>query len=431
MGALTNKPYAFRARSWELKRRSTYDFTSSMVDPVTVEMLGADIVRILPRFDAQHEQWITDRTRFFFDGLNKQRLTKTLYRKSLIEPFSRISQVSLSNILAEHAHSIHILVGSYVESGRLNFLKEIGSRETINNLSTDFDLLTPDLNYQPSLTRITNLIGLNTAFLIFDTELKLSCPILHTKIRLEYEKGSLGVYSFGSIYAGIGQNLTSESTVFPMGKHIIFSLLHKYDHICVISDNTTSAYLTAILAGLTSTQTFQSIWTFSIRKPLTSTFSTFLNYTTARPLISKPKDTLILYECDDVMNTNDSNFIIYIGHHGDLGASKANLIIPNSTIYEQKNAYTYTFEGKLRKFGDIQPGLPTENKYELKVTPKYQSLFPNEPLSILKNSITFVPIRTTQYFYSQLTGDVITRASPTLALATKRLAQNSIARDNF
>jgi NADH dehydrogenase/NADH:ubiquinone oxidoreductase subunit G len=93
MGALTNKPYAFRARSWELKRRSTYDFTSSMVDPVTVEMLGADIVRILPRFDAQHEQWITDRTRFFFDGLNKQRLTKTLYRKSLIEPFSRISQV--------------------------------------------------------------------------------------------------------------------------------------------------------------------------------------------------------------------------------------------------------------------------------------------------------------------------------------------------
>jgi NADH dehydrogenase (ubiquinone) Fe-S protein 1 len=402
-----------------------------MVDAVTAEMLGGDIIRILPRFNAQHEQWITDRTRFFSDGLNKQRLTKPIYRKSLDKPFTSITYTSATNILAEHAESMHILMGSYLDSEQLTLLKQLWSTQITSQLTTDFELLTPDLFHQPSITQISNLIGLNTAFLIFDVELKTASPILHTKIRLEYEKGSIGVYSLGQMYAGIGQNLASESKCLPMGKHIIFSLLHRYDHICFISDNTTSSYLATVLEKIARTQTFQTIWAFSIRKPLTNTFGTFLNYTATRPFTTKPKDIIILQESDDLVNINQLNFVIYIGHHGDLGASNANLVIPSSTIYERKTAYTYTFDGDLRKFGDIQPSLIPENKPSLNASPKYQNLFPNKPLPVRKDEITFVPDRIKQQFYSQLDGDVITRASPTLALASKRLAQVSIARDNF
>ena len=78
-GALTSKPYAFKARSWELKRTETVDVMDAVGSSITMEARGNEVLRIQPRLNEEiNEEWISDKTRFAYDGLKRQRLTQPL-----------------------------------------------------------------------------------------------------------------------------------------------------------------------------------------------------------------------------------------------------------------------------------------------------------------------------------------------------------------
>ena len=79
-GALTNKPQSFKFRAWELETVRTRQLFDSFVDEILVEIRGTDIMRILPVNSSLYEyNWITDKTRFFFDGLKYQRVTTPFF----------------------------------------------------------------------------------------------------------------------------------------------------------------------------------------------------------------------------------------------------------------------------------------------------------------------------------------------------------------
>ena len=48
IGALTSKPYAFAARSWELKNIETIDLFDSLCSNVRMDIRGSEIMRVLP-----------------------------------------------------------------------------------------------------------------------------------------------------------------------------------------------------------------------------------------------------------------------------------------------------------------------------------------------------------------------------------------------
>jgi len=82
VGALTSKPYAFKARSWELKKTETIDVMDAVGSNIRIDSRGLEIMRILPRLNEEiNEEWISDKTRFCYDGLKYQRLDKA-YVKS-------------------------------------------------------------------------------------------------------------------------------------------------------------------------------------------------------------------------------------------------------------------------------------------------------------------------------------------------------------
>ena len=102
VGALTSKPYAYRARSWELQKVETVDFFDSLCTDIEVQtrqftspifasgqvktVTKEEIVRILPRANGIYEDnWISDKTRYAFDGLRKQRLTLPQVKNSLYQ----------------------------------------------------------------------------------------------------------------------------------------------------------------------------------------------------------------------------------------------------------------------------------------------------------------------------------------------------------
>ncbi len=69
MGALTSKPYAFVARSWEVERVDCIDFFDVFGSSLFVELRGFDVVRVLPKINyLVNGEWLSDRARSFFDG---------------------------------------------------------------------------------------------------------------------------------------------------------------------------------------------------------------------------------------------------------------------------------------------------------------------------------------------------------------------------
>ncbi len=93
VGALTSKPYAFTARSWELQKSDTIDFFDGTCADIVVHTRGSsapqyedgkivykskeEILRILPRLNGLYQDnWISDKTRYAFDGLKRNRLQR-------------------------------------------------------------------------------------------------------------------------------------------------------------------------------------------------------------------------------------------------------------------------------------------------------------------------------------------------------------------
>ena len=82
VGALTSKPYAFNARPWELRKTESIDVMDAMGSAIRVDARGAAVMRILPRVNEEiNQEWISDKTRFIWDGLGRQRLDRPYMRR--------------------------------------------------------------------------------------------------------------------------------------------------------------------------------------------------------------------------------------------------------------------------------------------------------------------------------------------------------------
>ncbi len=83
VGALTSRPYAFQARPWELNKTESIDVMDALGANIRVDTRGPEVMRVLPRINEDvNEEWISDKTRFIWDGLRTQRLDKPYVREN-------------------------------------------------------------------------------------------------------------------------------------------------------------------------------------------------------------------------------------------------------------------------------------------------------------------------------------------------------------
>ena len=83
VGALVSKPYAFTARPWELTKTESIDVMDALGSNIRIDTKGREVMRILPRnHDGVNEEWISDKTRFVWDGLRRQRLDRPYIREN-------------------------------------------------------------------------------------------------------------------------------------------------------------------------------------------------------------------------------------------------------------------------------------------------------------------------------------------------------------
>lgn len=143
VGALTSKPYAFHARSWELKNTESIDVMDAVGSNIRVDSRGVQVMRVQPRTnDDVNEEWISDKTRYAYDGLRFQRLTTPLIKDG--DKFVPATWEDALATIAEglkasgaKGDEIKAVAGHLADSESLVALKDLVNRLGSENLALD------------------------------------------------------------------------------------------------------------------------------------------------------------------------------------------------------------------------------------------------------------------------------------------------------
>ena len=198
IGALTSKPYAFTARSWELRSVETIDFFDTFASNVRIDTRGSEVMRVLPKINnSLNEEWISDKIRFSYDGFKKQRLylpllrnndTNKLVSSSWKVVFNKLKELFLKN------YSFVFILGDFVDLETQLLVKVLSNKlgaKVYNQVlaSTNVDFRA---NY---LINLRDLDSSDCIFLV-GLNLRFEFPVLNIKVRKKYLEGVL-VASFG------------------------------------------------------------------------------------------------------------------------------------------------------------------------------------------------------------------------------------------
>ena len=374
VGALTSRPYAFAARPWELKKVESIDVMDAVGSNIRVDVRGNAVLRILPRLHEEiNEEWISDKTRYACDGLKLQRLDRPYVRKSgKLQPVSwEDAFAAIKERVADvEGERIAALAGNLVNTEEMLALKELMLSLGSPNLDCR-----QDGAYLPTTERgdylfNSTIAGIETADLILlvGTNPRLEAPLVNTRIRKRYLKGGLTIANLGNVH-----DLTYPVMELGSNPQILSDLLAG-NH--PLSEKLSHAARPMIIVGMPALARPDGKAVFETAKALAAEFMqregwngfNILHTAAARTgaldigfvpqkggkdisgivrSIEK-QDISVLYLLGvDEIDTRyyGDAFVIYQGHHGDIGAERADVILPSAAYTEQDGTYV-NLEGR-------------------------------------------------------------------------------------
>ena len=358
VGALTSKPFAFKARSWELKKKETIDILDCLGSNIIVQTCNNNIVRILPKNNKNiNIEWISDKTRFFFDTVKYQRIDKPLFKKdnsfqeiSWEEAFKKINdklvKVDPSNCQAS--------IGNLIDLKSLHSFKNLMSNLGINHIQYDslknnFDT-DPDIMSNYVFNKTLNDISKSTLCLLVFCDVRKESPLLNLKLRNGVTKNNLKVFSIGPSIdltypsKNLGLGLNTLITILE-GKHSFCREILKHDNFTIIvGSNTYNIKNNSVIFNSLKKRFRESVNVLHSE----SGFLNFLEVFRNKRKISIKSKLNFLYNTDNNLKINKDSFNVYIGHHFTENAQESNLLLPSSTFFEKKSYYL-NIEGKFQK----------------------------------------------------------------------------------
>ena len=127
VGALTSKPYAFTARPWELTKTESIDVMDALGSNIRIDTKGREVMRLLPRnHDGVNEEWLSDKSRYVWDGLRRQRLDRPYIRENgKLRPATWPEALGLAATKIKGAKKLAGLVGDLAPTEAAFALKQL------------------------------------------------------------------------------------------------------------------------------------------------------------------------------------------------------------------------------------------------------------------------------------------------------------------
>jgi NADH-quinone oxidoreductase subunit G len=373
VGALTSKPYAYTARPWELKKTETIDVMDAVGSNIRVDMRGREAMRILPRnHDDVNEEWLSDKSRFVWDGLNTQRLDRPYIRRDgKLVPASWDDAFALvaENVKGK-ADKLGAIAGDLVCAEGQFALKTLMDNLASPHLDCRQDgaqISGPRANYLFN----SSIAGIEQAdaLLIIGSNPRLEAPVLNARIR---KRWTMGQFPIGAIGAqadltydvemiGAGADSLKELVA---GKHGFAKVLKDAERPMIIigqgalAREDGAAVLAAAIDLAHATGAISDAWNgFNMLHTAAARVAGLdlglLPGEGGKDVAgmlagaaSGALETIILYGADEIAGAALGDaFVIYIGSHGDRGAHRADVILP-AAAYTEKQAIFVNTEGR-------------------------------------------------------------------------------------
>ncbi|PWN48172.1 putative NADH dehydrogenase 78K chain precursor [Violaceomyces palustris] len=374
VGALTSKPYAFQVRPWELKKTESVDVLDAVGSNIRVDSRGVQVMRILPRTnDDVNEEWINDKTRFACDGLKYQRLTTPLIKQG-----DRFVPASWPEALATIAEGlaqsgakgdeIKAIVGGLADAESMVLLKDLVNRLGSENLATD--QVNGDaapihgVDFRSNYTFNSTIAGIEEAdcLLIIGSNPRHEAAIVNTRIRKAYLHNGLDVGLIGEgvdltyDYDHVGTDAKAvQDLVAGKGKFAEKLKNAKKPMVIVGSgvlehpDGKTILGSVAQLIKNNKDKFLTPEWNgFNLLQRQASRTAALDIGFAPSPAASKTTPKFIyLLNADDITPESIPRdaFVVYQGHHGDVGAQYADVCLPGSAYTEKATTFVNT-EGR-------------------------------------------------------------------------------------
>ncbi len=362
VGALTSRPFAFTARPWELDKTETIDVMDAVGSNIRLDSRGREIMRIMPRnHDDVNQEWLGDKSRFVWDGLNRQRLDRPYIRKNgnLTACDWQKALAAAAKAIKGKADKVAAIAGDLACAESQKALKDIMAM-----------IGSPHLDCRQDGAKISGgrgnyifnstIAGIDEAdaILLIGGNPRKEAPVLNARIRARWLTHPLPIALIGE-----GYELTYDYQHLGTGAAALAD--------CAFAETLKAAKnpLIIIGAGALIGADGEAVLAAAINLA-TQTGATFnmLHHAAGRVagldlgllpgkngrdvegILQGAKagdiETIILLGADEIdMSALDESFVIYIGSHGDRGAHHADLILP-AAAYSEKQAIYVNTEGR-------------------------------------------------------------------------------------
>jgi len=374
VGALTSRPYAFNARPWELTKTPSIDVMDGLGSAIRVDSRGREVMRITPRLNEEiNEEWISDKTRFIWDGLRTQRLDR---------PYMRDEQGRL--VATDWAQAFSAIKGAITQAdqtkigaiaGDMAAVEEIYAlKSLLNALGSNFyDCRQDGAALRPEKGRATYLfnptiagIEESDALLIVGANPRFEAAVLNARIlkRQRQSGGANGHYPIGVIgeaadlrypYQYLGAGFDTLQDVLE-GNHSFFEILKSAKNPLILIGQGALQHeqMLPVLATLAlRVGAAREDWNgFAILHNAAARVGGLdLGFVpqqgvSAADIVAQAQ-VLFLLGADEIDLEGKQGFTVYIGSHGDKGAHKADVILP-AAAYTEKSALYVNTEGRVQ-----------------------------------------------------------------------------------
>ncbi|HBU15805.1 MAG: NADH-quinone oxidoreductase subunit G [Rhodobacteraceae bacterium GWE1_64_9] len=368
VGALTSKPYAFTARPWELTKTESIDVMDALCSNIRIDTKGREVMRIVPRnHDGVNEEWLSDKSRFVWDGLRRQRLDTPYIREN-----GRLRKAGWGEALAAAAAAmkgkrVTGLIGDLVPVEAAYSLKALVSvlGGTVECRVDGAKLPAGNRSGYVGTAMIEDIDAAQSILLV-GTDPRNEAPVLNARIRKAWARGA------SVAVVGPAADLTYDYDHLGTDRQALTALLAeaqgkgpdgKAALVILGQGALTEADGAAVLAEVMALCEATGAKLLVLHTAAGRVGAMDLGCTTDGGIKAATEGAEVIYNLGaDEVEIAPGAFVIYQGSHGDRGAHRADIILPGAAYTEENGLFVNT-EGRpqLALRAGFAPGEAKEN----------------------------------------------------------------------
>lgn len=378
VGALTSKPYAFKARPWEMRKTESVDVMDAVGSNIRIDSRSnAEVMRILPRLHEEvNEEWINDKTRFAYDGLKVQRLDRP-YRPQDGKLAPTTWELAFDFIKTElknvKGSEIAAVVGNQADCESILALKDLMTALGSGNLECRTDGASYDISNRGNYIMNSTIAGIDQAdvIVLVGAMPKREATMINARIRRAYVERNVKVAVIGEAgdytypYTHIGDGPKELSNLVAGNGAFADVLKNAQNPMIIVGAGSLGRKDGAAIQQLS----FQLASQYNVVRDGWNGYNV-MQLAASRVgaldlgfVQDKGKDMAAIYAgcqngsikalyvlgADEIDPSQLGNaFVIYQGHHGDVMAPHADVILPGAA-YTEKNALYVNTEGRVQQ----------------------------------------------------------------------------------